>query len=110
MESLIESFIDSGFDILNPVQISATGMEPTLLKEKYRSRIVFWGGGVDTQQVLSYGTPNEVEKQVLFNLEVFSKGVGYVFNTVHNTQANTPIPNFIAMLNAVKKFNGQPTV
>ena len=110
VETLIESFIDSGIDILNPVQISATGMDPKLLKEKYGNRIVFWGGGVDTQQVLSYGTPEEVEKQVLYNLEIFSRGGGYVFNTVHNTQANTPIPNFIAMLNAVRKFNGQPTV
>lgn len=110
VESLIDSFIDSGIDILNPVQISATGMDPKILKEKYGSRIVFWGGGVDTQQVLSYGTPAEVEKQVTENLKIFGKGGGYVFNTVHNTQANTPIPNFIAMINAVKKFNGDPTV
>jgi hypothetical protein len=110
VESLIESFIDSGIDILNPVQISATGMDPVLLRKKYGGRIVFWGGGVDTQQVLSYGSPEEVEKQVLYNLEIFGKGGGYVFNTVHNTQANTPIPNFIAMLNAVKKFNGDPLV
>ncbi len=110
VESLIDCFIDSGIDILNPVQISASGMDPVLLKKKYGDRMVFWGGGVDTQQVLSFGSPKEVEKQVLHNLDVFSRGGGYVFNTVHNTQANTPIPNFIAMLNAVKEFNGDSKV
>ena len=110
IESLIESFIDSGIDILNPVQISAKGMDPQRLKDTYGDRIVFWGGGVDTQQVLPYGTPEEVEIQVLRNLEVFSKGGGYVFNTVHNAQARTPIKNFIAMLNAVRKFNGESLI
>lgn len=110
VELLIDSFIDAGIDILNPVQISATGMNPEMLKEKYGKRIVFWGGGVDTQQVLPYGTPSEVEKKVLENLKIFSKDGGYVFNTVHNAQALTPIENFIAMINAVKQFNGEPTV
>ncbi len=107
VESLIDSFIDAGIDILNPVQISTTGMDPKMLKEKYGKQIVFRGGGIDTQQVLPYGTPKEVETKVLENLKIFSKGGGYVFNTVHNTQAFTPVENFIAMLNAVKDFNGE---
>lgn len=110
VETLIDSFVDSGIDILNPVQISATGMDAAKLKEKYGKRIVFWGGGVDTQQVLPYGTPANVEKQVLENLKIFSKGGGYVFNTVHNTQAQVPVENFVAMINAVKRFNGEPVV
>ncbi len=107
VEPLIESFIDSGIDILNPVQLSAAGMDPEKLKDKYGKRIVFWGGGVDTQQVLPYGTPADVEKQVTDNLKIFSKGGGYVFNTVHNTQPHVPVENFVAMLNAIRSFNGE---
>jgi len=105
VEPFINSFIDAGFDILNPVQISATGMEPQHLKDTYGDRITFWGGGIDTQQVLSFGTVGEVEKQVAQNLKIFSKNGGYVFNTVHNIQANVPPENLIAMLNTLKRVN-----
>ena len=81
-------------------------MDPVHLKQKYGRYITFWGGGVDTQKVLSFGTPAEVEKQVLQQCEIFSRGGGFVFNTVHNIQANTPVENIVAMVNAIKKFNG----
>ena len=110
VEPLIQLFIDSGFDILNPVQINATGMDPFNLKEKYGNDIVFWGGGVDTQKVLSFGTPSDVEKQVLKICEIFSRMGGFVFNTVHNIQATTPVENVIAMLNALRKFNGMDRI
>jgi len=106
IEPLLQHFIDAGFDIINPVQISAAGMNPEKLKNKYGNKIVFWGGGVDTQKVLSFGTPAAVEEQVLQMCGIFSKDGGFVFNTVHNIQANTPIENVIAMFNAVRKFNG----
>ena len=106
VEPLIENFMQSGFDILNPVQIAATGMEPKNLKAKYGENIVFWGGGVDTQKVLSFGTPKEVEAQVLEQCKIFSKNGGFVFNTVHNIQANVPIENLVAMNNGLRKFNG----
>jgi len=106
VEPLIPEFIEAGFDILNPVQINAAGMDPVHLKQKYGRYITFWGGGVDTQKVLSFGTPAEVEKQVLQQCEIFSRGGGFVFNTVHNIQANTPVENIVAMVNAIKKFNG----
>lgn len=105
---LIDLMIEAGFDILNPVQISAVGMDPLALKNRYGKDIVFWGGGVDTQQVLPFSTPAEVKTQVLKMLEVFSKDGGYVFNTVHNTQAGVPVKNFLAMLDAVREFNGAP--
>jgi hypothetical protein len=108
VEPLIENFIDSGFDILNPVQIAAAGMDPKNLKTKYGDKLVFWGGGVDTQKVLSFGTPKEVEIQVLEQCKTFSKMGGFIFNTVHNIQANVPVENIVAMNNAVKKFNGNP--
>ncbi len=106
VESFIESFIESGFDILNPVQCSAAGMDPEKLKAKYGDRIVFWGGGVDTQKVLPFGTPEDVRKQVTMRCRVFSKGGGFVFNAVHNVQAGTPVENIVAMIDAVRNFAG----
>jgi len=105
--SLIPSFIEAGFDILNPVQCSATGMDPLRLKKEFGTDLVFWGGGVDTQKTLAFGTPSEVREEVLRRCEIFAKGGGFVFNAVHNVQANTPAANVAAMIEAVKEFNGR---
>jgi uroporphyrinogen-III decarboxylase len=102
----IPSFIEAGIDILNPVQCSAAGMEPEQLKAAYGRDIVFWGGGVDTQKVLPFGAPAEVREQVLRRCEVFAPGGGFVFNPIHNIQAQTPVANIVAMLDAVHEFNG----
>lgn len=107
VEGFMDNFIRAGFDIINPVQINATGMAPKKLKEKYGKELVFWGGGVDTQKVLPFGTPGEVREQVLRTCEIFSKEGGFIFNSVHNIQANTPIENIIALLQAIKEFNGK---
>ncbi len=106
-ERLFESMIDAGVDIINPVQCSAKGMEPKFLKEKYKGRLVFWGGGVDTQKTLPFGTPAEVRAEVLQRCEIFSEGGGFVFDAIHNVQAGTPLENMIAMIDAVKEFNGR---
>jgi uroporphyrinogen-III decarboxylase len=104
-EPLIEGFIEAGFDILNPLQTSAKGMDPEHLVKKYGGRIVFWGGGVDTQDTLPFGTPEEVRKQVKARLAIFGKTNGFVFNTIHNIQCNTPIENILAMFEALgRKF------
>jgi len=103
---LIPNLIDSGFDILNPVQISATGMDPAKLKATYGKGIVFWGGGVDTQHVLSFGKPEEVRDQVLRQCEVLGRDGGFVFSTVHNVQANVPVENLVAMIEAIREFGG----
>ncbi len=105
VERFFESFIDAGFDIINPVQCSAAGMDPAELKAKYGSRLVFWGGGIDTQKTLPFGTPAEVREQALRRLEIFAPGGGYVFNAVHNIQAGTPVENVVALLDAVKEFH-----
>ena len=107
VEPFMSALIDAGFDIINPVQCSAAGMEPLKLKERHGDRLVFWGGGVDTQHTLPFGTPDQVRAEVLERCEVFSKGGGFVFNAVHNVQANTPIENVVAMIDAVKEFNGE---
>ena len=77
-------------------------MEPRNLKEKYGRDLVFWGGGVDTQKNLPFGTPEEVYSEVRERIEIFNKDGGFVFNTTHNTQANTPTENILAMLKAVR--------
>ncbi len=106
VEPLIEAFIECGFDILNPVQVNAAGMEAGRLKKAFGDRLVFWGGGVDTQTTFAFGTPEEVRAQLLRRLEIFAPGGGYVFNAVHNIQATTPVENIAAMIEAVKEFNG----
>ncbi|MCS7336936.1 MAG: methyltransferase [Verrucomicrobiae bacterium] len=102
IEPLIECFIEAEFDILNPVQCSAKGMEPRTLKKQYGDRLVFWGGGVDTQRTLPFGTPDEVYREVRERIEIFGEGGGYVFSTIHNVQANTPVENLLAMFRAIK--------
>jgi uroporphyrinogen-III decarboxylase len=105
IEKLIPEFISAGFDILNPVQLSAEGMDAKLLKEKYGKQIVFWGGGVDTQKTLPFGTKEEVIEEVTERLKIFSKNGGFIFNTIHNIQARTPIENINTMIETVKKYN-----
>lgn len=106
VESFIPLFIEAGFDILNPVQVNAKGMDPVQLKKNYGKEIVFWGGGIDTQQTLPFATPEKIREEVLRLSEIFSKDGGFVFNTVHNIQANVPVENIVAMIDAVKEFNG----
>ncbi len=102
----IDAFIDSGFDAFNPVQWTARGMDPRRLKERFGERIVFWGGGVDTQRTLPFGTPAQVRAEVLRACEIFAPGGGFVFNTIHNIQAGTPTENVVAMFDALKEFGG----
>jgi hypothetical protein len=106
VSKFLPTFIEVGFDILNPVQCSATGMEPEQLKANFGDQLVFWGGGVDTQKTLPFGTPAEVREQVLRRCEIFAPGGGFVFNSIHNVQAQTPVENIVAMIDAVHEFNG----
>jgi uroporphyrinogen-III decarboxylase len=107
IEPLLNSFIHAGFDIINPVQITAKGMDSRHLKDTYGEKITFWGGGVDTQKVLAFGTPDDVKKQVRQQCEIFSEKGGFVFNTVHNTQANVPTENIVAMMETVRNFSAK---
>ncbi|MEN6561320.1 MAG: uroporphyrinogen decarboxylase family protein [Acidobacteriota bacterium] len=104
---LIPSFIESGFDILNPVQISAAGMDARRLKREFGRDLVFWGGGVDTQKTLAFGTPEEVRAEVLERCDILGRDGGFVFNAVHNIQANVPTANIAAMFRAIQEYGGR---
>ena len=107
IKSFIPVLIESGFDCLNPVQYSAANMDTQGLKNEFGDHIVFWGGGVDTQHTLPFGTPEEVRTAVLRQCEILAPNGGFVFSSVHNIQANTPVENIAAMIDAVKEFSGQ---
>ncbi len=106
VEPFMPRFIEAGFDIINPVQINARGMDPAHLKKTYGKDLVFWGGGVDTQKTLPYATPKKVREEVLRLCDIFSRDGGFVFSTVHNVQANVPVENLVAVIDAIKEFNG----
>lgn len=101
---LLPDFIEMGVDILNPVHVRATGMDPFELKADFGKDIVFWGGGVDTQDVLPYATPDEVRDHVRHNIEALAPGGGFVFNTVHNIQADVPPENLVAMWETLQTY------
>lgn len=99
---LIPDLIEAGFDILNPVQCSADGMDPRWLKKEFGRDVVFWGGGVDTQKTLPFGTSDEVYAQVRERIDIFAPGGGFVFNSVHNIQSNVSVENILAMFRAIR--------
>lgn len=105
---LIETFIACGVDILNPVQTSAAEMEPERLKAEFGGRIVFWGGGCDTQRVLPFGTAEEVREMVRERIQIFAPGGGFVFNQIHNIQYGVPPENVVAMFEAAQEFGRYP--
>jgi uroporphyrinogen-III decarboxylase len=104
IEPLIENIIEAEIDILSPVQCSAAGMDPRTLKRKYGSRLVFWGGGVDTQKTLPFGTPQQVRVEVRERIEILGEGGGFVFCSIHNIVANAPIENVLAMFDVVREY------
>ena len=104
---LIPDFIEIGFDILNPVQINTKGMDPQYLKKTFGDDITFWGGGVDTRNVVNRKKPEEVKSHVKELLEIFAPGGGYVWNTVHNILPDVPPENIVAMFEAIDEFNSQ---
>jgi uroporphyrinogen decarboxylase len=104
VRKIIPDFIESGVDILNPVQVNAVGMDTQELKREFGKDIVFWGGGVDTQFVLPNGTPEQVREEVKRRLGDLMPGGGFVFGTVHNVQRDVPPENFLAMWETLQEF------
>ncbi len=101
---ILPDLIESGIDILNPVQYTSHDMDPVQLKKDFGKDITFWGGGVDTQKILPNGTPQQVKDEVKQRIEDFAPGGGFVFNTVHNIQADVPPQNIMVMWEALQEY------
>ena len=101
--AMMPDLVDAGFDVFNPVQCSAAHMDPRTLKDKFGGKVTFWGGGVDTQKTLPFGTPEEIRRQVRERIGIFNAGGGFVFNTIHNIQAGVPVENLLALYSAVRE-------
>ena len=104
ISQFIPDLIEIGVDVLNPVQVNAKGMDTKKLKREFGRDITFWGGGCDTQQVLPFGTPADVTREVKRRIKDLAPGGGFVFQQVHNIQAGIPPENIMAMYDAVRKF------
>lgn len=105
---LIPSLIDAGVDFLNPIQSNATNMDPALLKTEFGDRLGFWGAGVDTQDVLPFGTIDDVRRQVRERINICAPGGGYVFCAIHNIQYGVPPENIVAMFDEAREFGRYP--
>lgn len=104
ISAFIPDFLEAGFDILNPVQTTAANMDARMLKRRFGERITFWGGGVDTQHTLPFGTPEMVRLEVRERIKIFRSGGGFVFSPVHNIQALVPAENLVAMIKAIQDY------
>lgn len=108
VRAFIPDLIEIGVDILNPVQVAATGMDPKELKAEFGKDLTFWGGGCDTQKVLTFGTPDEVEAEVRQRIAELAPGGGFVFNQIHNVQPQVPAENIVRMLDAALEYGRYP--
>jgi uroporphyrinogen-III decarboxylase len=106
--ALLDDFIEAGFDILNPVQCSAAHMDAVELKRTVGDRITFWGGGVDTQHTLPFGTPDQVREEARERIEAFGPGGGFVFGAIHNIQPQVPAENLMALFETVREYGRYP--
>lgn len=106
--ALVPDFIEAGFDVLNPVQCSAAEMDPQRLKNQFGEQITFWGGSIDTQKTLPFGTPDDVRKEVIERIKIFGPGGGFIFNAIHNIQANTPVENLLALFETFNESRDYP--
>ncbi len=97
VEPLIPDLIDAGVEVLNPVQITARGMDPRHLKKEYGAFLSFWGGGARTQTTMLSGTPEQNRRETRELIEIFAPGGGYVFTQVHNIQPGVPVENILAV-------------
>lgn len=101
---ILPGLVEAGFDIINPVQINAKDMNPCVLKKEFGNQVTFWGGGIDTQRILPNATPEEVREHVLEECYILGAGGGFVFNAVHNIQANAPIRNVVALIDTLREL------
>jgi uroporphyrinogen decarboxylase len=103
VEQIIPDFIEIGIDVLNPLQTSARGMAPRLIKAKYGRDLAFWGGGVETQTTLPFGSLEDIRREVRERLRLLGPGGGYVFATIHNIQPDIPPEKIMAIFDTVQE-------
>ncbi|MCD6257924.1 methyltransferase, partial [Candidatus Aerophobetes bacterium] len=108
IKEIIPDLIEIGVDIINPVQTSAKGMDPEKLKREFGKYITFWGGGIDTQTTLPFGSLEDIKKQVKERIKIFAPGGGYVFCPIHNIQADIPPEKIVAAFETAKKVRKYP--
>jgi uroporphyrinogen decarboxylase len=101
---LIPYLIEEGVNILNPVQVSAKEMDTAVLKREFGKDLTFWGGGVDTQRILPFGTEEDVREEVKRRIDDLRQGGGFVFAAIHNVQSDVPANNFLAMLETLQAY------
>jgi len=104
VKPLIPYLIEEGVDILNPVQVNAADMDTKVLKKEFGKDITFWGGGIDTQYILPYGTPQQIKEEVKRRIDDLAVGGGFIFAAVHNVQHDVPPQNFMAMWEALETY------
>jgi uroporphyrinogen decarboxylase len=104
IRELIPDLIDAGFDIINPVQVSAARMDPAQLKREFGRDVVFWGGTVDPQSTLAFGTPDQVTAEARRAIDALAPGGGFVFSAIHNIQSFVPPRNVVALFEAAQRF------
>ena len=107
---LLPDFIDAGFDVLNPVQTGAAEMDPRRLKQQFGDRIVFWGGGIDTQKTLPFDSTEQVRAEVCERMRIFGPEGGFVFNPIHNVQSRVPAENLLALYETARECRNYPLV
>ena len=108
IRKIIGYMIEAGIDILNPVQTSTANMVPYELKKKFGEKIIFWGGGADTQKVLPFGTEEEVREHIKERINTFGKGGGFVFTPIHNLQYGVPPKNVDVMIQTLLEYGKYP--
>jgi uroporphyrinogen decarboxylase len=101
IEPILPDFIEIGIDVLNPLQTSARGMDPAVIKRRYGRNLSFWGGGVETQTTLPFGTLEEIQREVRERVELLGQGGGYVFAPIHNIQPDIPPEKVLAIFDTV---------
>jgi uroporphyrinogen decarboxylase len=104
IDELLPDLIEIGVEIINPVQISAAGMEPEKLKRKYGKNLTFWGGGCETQNILPNGTIDDIRRNVRELVSIFKPGGGFVFTQVHNILANIPPEKIVAVYDTASEI------
>jgi uroporphyrinogen decarboxylase len=104
VRKLIPDLIEIGVDILNPIQVTATGMDSKELKKEFGSELAFWGGGCDTQHILPRGTPQEVKDETKRRIDDLAPGGGFIFTPVHNIQADVPAENLEVMWQTLMEY------